>query len=508
MADPADDFAARSGRFVEWFKSIEGTSLSDKISLVDLRSEGAGRGVIAREDIPVNEVLFRVPRSMVLEAPDIVVHPTGEKRCQVLTISAHRNHGNDAGLTSVLICLEGQGSWLPLIVTIIHEYLKGEESYWYPYFQVLPTTFNTLMFWNEHEVAELQASAVVKKIGKSEVEKEWKQKIIMPMLAQPLAFPLEEVEEEAKIARLTELAHMAASLISAYSFDLDRDEDDGNKDDGDEDDLREDDEVDPLKGMVPFADMLNADADLNNARLSQEDDNLVMYTIRPVKAGEQLYNDYGELPRSELLRCYGYITPNYAQYDVAELAHDLLVELAGLEDPKNNEAWRRAVARLDDKEVLDDGYSIYLRSPVGGPDAYVPEDLRTVLRALTTFTASGFSKFKVGQAMTKEEATLLSAAASRRLSEYATTLEEDRRISAQSPVALPNEHVQASRYTAAVVVRQSEKEILQLLIDRCAAHLTQLQAESQATARESQKKRKLGDDQHRSRKAVKANGHR
>jgi N-lysine methyltransferase SETD6 len=195
---------------------------------------------------------------MVLEAPDILVLPTGEKRCQVLTISAHRNHGNDAGLTSVLICLEGQGSWLPLIVTIIHEYLKGEESYWYPYFQVLPTTFNTLMFWNEHEVAELQASAVVKKIGKSEVEKEWKRKIIPPMLAQPLAFPLEEVEEEAKIARLIALAHMAASLISAYSFDLDRDEDDGDKDDGDEDDLREDDEVDPLKGMVSLSIQANS----------------------------------------------------------------------------------------------------------------------------------------------------------------------------------------------------------------------------------------------------------
>jgi hypothetical protein len=45
MPDPADDFAARSERFVEWFKSGTGASLSSKISLVDLRSEGAGRGV-------------------------------------------------------------------------------------------------------------------------------------------------------------------------------------------------------------------------------------------------------------------------------------------------------------------------------------------------------------------------------------------------------------------------------------------------------------------------------
>ena len=53
-----------------------------------------------------------------------------------------------------------------------------------------------------------------------------------------------------------------------------------------------------------------------------------MRAIKPIKAGEEIFNDYGPLPRSELLRRYGYITPRYEKYDVAELPLDLIVELA------------------------------------------------------------------------------------------------------------------------------------------------------------------------------------
>lgn len=57
-----------------------------------------------------------------------------------------------------------------------------------------------------------------------------------------------------------------------------------------------------------------------------------MLTIKPVKAGDELFNDYGELPRADLLRRYGYITDNYTQYDVVELPLTLICEAAGLKD--------------------------------------------------------------------------------------------------------------------------------------------------------------------------------
>ena len=52
-----------------------------------------------------------------------------------------------------------------------------------------------------------------------------------------------------------------------------------------------------------------------------------MRSLRGIKKGEEVLNDYGPLPRAELLRCYGYITPKYAPFDVAEISKDLLVNM-------------------------------------------------------------------------------------------------------------------------------------------------------------------------------------
>lgn len=52
----------------------------------------------------------------------------------------------------------------------------------------------------------------------------------------------------------------------AYAFDIDVDNND-NADEPDEDGFFTDDEDEPNKGMIPMADMLNADADRNNVRL-------------------------------------------------------------------------------------------------------------------------------------------------------------------------------------------------------------------------------------------------
>jgi N-lysine methyltransferase SETD6 len=150
------------------------------------------------------------------------------------------------------------GSWNSLIVVIIYEYLRKDISPWYCYFKVLPTTFDTLMFWNSAELAELQGSAVLDKIGRAEAEEGWKTNIIPFMKTHPALFPVEEAADSIFV----QLAHMAGSLIMAYAFDLGKRDD--IEEEADEDGFFEDDEEDPAKGMVPLADMLNADADKNN----------------------------------------------------------------------------------------------------------------------------------------------------------------------------------------------------------------------------------------------------
>lgn len=49
-----------------------------------------------------------------------------------------------------------------------------------------------------------------------------------------------------------------------------------------------------------------------------------MRALQPIAKREEVLNDYGPLPRSDLLRRYGYITPEYAQYDVVEISQELV----------------------------------------------------------------------------------------------------------------------------------------------------------------------------------------
>ena len=350
------------------------------------------------------------------------------------------------------------------------------------------------MFWEDTELAELQASAVSDKIGKSKAEGQWKKTIIPFMLEQREWFPVEGADETTRASKLVHLAHLAGSLIMAYAFDIDRDQDNA-----DEDGFEEDDEEEPLKGMVPFADMLNADAERNNARLFQEGNFLIMKTIKPVKAGEQLFNDYGPLPRSDLLRMYGYLTPNYAQYDVVEFSHDLMVNVAGM---SNHTDWLKRELQLDEIGIIDDGYAF--PRPVDGEslEEALPGNIHMLLRGLTM--EAGTSKLKSADSLSIHEVALLSAVATKKLSEYTTSLEHDRQLASDgSPT--PPANLSSSRFFAAVEVRKGEKEILHQLIQICQTYIATKTNEI-AT---SEKKRKHDGDNSTAKKAKRAaNGQR
>jgi SET domain-containing protein 6 len=155
------------------------------------------------------------------------------------------------------------------MLVMIYEYLQGNQSRWTPYFRVLPTRFDTLMFWSQSELAELQASAIVDKIGKQGADESILSSIVPIVKANPNFFPpingLSSYEGEAGTAALLELAHVMGSLIMAYAFDIEKSEDDDDEPEDENDGYMTDDEEEQLsKGMVPLADLLNADADRNN----------------------------------------------------------------------------------------------------------------------------------------------------------------------------------------------------------------------------------------------------
>lgn len=56
-------------------------------------------------------------------------------------------------------------------------YETRPSSPWRPYIDVLPASFNTLMYWTNDELSELQASAVVAKIGKQDADELFRDKL-------------------------------------------------------------------------------------------------------------------------------------------------------------------------------------------------------------------------------------------------------------------------------------------------------------------------------------------
>lgn len=102
---------------------------------------------------------------------------------------------------------------------------------------------------------------------------------------------------------------IAAKSLTAHQRPADSN---GSGDEDEEDDEDDDDDGDShLQGvtiLAPFADILNHNSALNNARLLMNAvDAFHMVTTRDVESGEQIYNTYGEHSSTELLLKYGFV---------------------------------------------------------------------------------------------------------------------------------------------------------------------------------------------------------
>jgi SET domain-containing protein 6 len=318
------------------------------------------------------------------------------------------------------------------------------DSKWAPYLAILPRQLDSLVFWSESELAELQASTVVTKIGKVGAEQ---------MFAEHIT-RLGEYD--------VELYHRVASVIMAYAFDIPEDGDtkETEQSEGNADDLISDDGEDEktILSMIPLADMLNADADRNNARLCSDNEELEMRTIKPIAKGEEILNDYGQLPRSDLLRRYGYVTDNYAAYDVAEISTKTVVShltsgslsLANGQtlEPFSQQEIEKRVALAKREGVYEDSYDLARPGP-DGPE--IPDELLDDenLQGLLSSQSALPSRSKLATELIGQVLVVLLGL---REKEYATTLEEDERLLQEAQLS--------HRTTMAVHVRLGEKQVL------------------------------------------------
>lgn len=331
------------------------------------------------------------------------------------------------------------------LTAVIMNEASNPNSKWAPYFRVLPEKLDSLVFWSPEELAELQASAVVNKIGKDQAEEVFR----------------DSVSKIVPEGSTSEVFHRVASTIMAYAFDIPEAsvEDEKKDENAEEDELVDDEDEITNMAMIPLADMLNADVD-NNARLHYDGDDLEMRAIRPIKAGEEILNDYGQLPRSDLLRRYGYVTDKYAVFDVVELPTVPLISYIRKDLFKDHKVRQTEVdARVElakREDVYEDSYDI-----AHADEEYpaIPDELVAFIWLLLvdkeTFAALKSSKLSLpprAKMETKLVGSVIQALLKRRASEYTTTAEEDDKL--LEGTDLPH------RTRMAIKVRQGEKFVL------------------------------------------------
>lgn len=154
--------------------------------------------------------------------------------------------------------------WMSLILVMIFEAGQEEKSKWWSYLQILPEEFDTLMFWSSPELAELQGSLVVDKIGKDEANRSFVDSLLPLVNDHNRLFGKFAPAFHSFNAKdaLLEVAHRMATLIMAYAFDI---EENDELDEGRDDDSSA--QPDLSKAMVPLADMFNADGEMTNVSL-------------------------------------------------------------------------------------------------------------------------------------------------------------------------------------------------------------------------------------------------
>lgn len=200
---------------------------------------------MASRDIAADAVLFTVPRQSVVGVD------TSALRSQLPHLFESRGDADDEQALDL---------WSALILVLMHEHLLGASSAWQPYLDVLPEAFDTPMFWSDDELRELQASPLLSRIGKADAEAVFRAKLLPAIRSRPDVFRSSAACSDEDLVRL---AHRMGSAVMVYAFDLESEEHDDDGDDDNDDGWAEDRDASSAMGMVPMADMLNADAEFN-----------------------------------------------------------------------------------------------------------------------------------------------------------------------------------------------------------------------------------------------------
>lgn len=395
---------------------------------------------------------------------------------------------------------KSQDSWTSLILVLIYEYLQGTSSPWRPYLDVLPTIddFSTPMFWAADELAELQASPVADKVGKDEAEKMMRTKILPVIRANPSVF-FPEGSPDLSDDELVQLAFRMGSVIMAYAFDLEKEDDEKPHDEDaedEEDEWVEDREGKTMLGMVPMADILNADAAFN-AHIEHGEHALTATSLRTITAGEEILNYYGPLSNGELLRRYGYTTRAHRRWNLVDLDWAPVLAALRAEVPLPAAQWDEALGALDEDELEEafviergaddpdsEGRVAEVENPAGAPEELV-EQLKAVMKAVKKVRPEAVPD-KVARDRIIYSA--IARALDERTRQYGTTLEQDLK---QYEEGGDGADQKVRRQRMALDVRVGEKVLLRQAAETVKAKLAELAKAESDGEKPSAKRRRV-----------------
>ncbi|CDO91844.1 unnamed protein product [Kluyveromyces dobzhanskii CBS 2104] len=342
----ATPFERLTDSFVEWLPTV-GIDVSTSVKIADSRDDHQGRSMICVRDVKEGEQLFSVPNDALL---NVTTGSLGKL--------------NEEFLSDLLHKVE---HWEGLILTILYEWkYLGEKSKWWCYLQVLPDRFDTLVYWDEKDLATLRPSLVLDRLGVKE-SKLMYEKVLELMETFGVADKIGNVSYDD--------FQRVASWIMAYSFDkeISNDQEDEEEEqldtvekqeeeeeeDAEMNENKEEDVVENsigfdgvIKCMIAVADILNSDTNLVNANIIYDSTGLICCATKDIKAGEQVYNIYGDHPNAELLRRYGYVEWSGSKYDFGEVTLMNILETLKEKYNVGTEFLNRAVSVLREDEKI------------------------------------------------------------------------------------------------------------------------------------------------------------
>ncbi|KAJ3199322.1 hypothetical protein HDU67_002908, partial [Dinochytrium kinnereticum] len=326
--------AALRADLLRWF---EAESIAFDADLLDVRCDRtASFSVHAKKSIATGMTVATIPKSAVLSV---------------------RNCGIADRLDE-----DGLGGTMALAIALMFEIGKGKESPWFGYLASLPRHVHLPIFWTDEERRFLVGTDLEHQVEdkKSGMEDDFDEHVLPFIMANLDCFAWFNPDTPSKLI-LDQFLH-CMSLVASRGFEVDayhghsmvpfadlfnhrtaaehvhfesdhdvcvycgahpehctcREEDDDvieEEEEEEEDPMEEDSLKDVAKGHNPYdlqskrSKESKDDYASDDGDVEEVEDSLEMITVRPVRAGEEVYNTYGTLMSETLLSRYGFCDP-------------------------------------------------------------------------------------------------------------------------------------------------------------------------------------------------------